>query len=48
VRLSHEGRSLAAGIPAAVDALDFDAAADAALRLARDCNDCHDEQKPVR
>jgi hypothetical protein len=46
--ISREGKELAAGIPAALDADDFDAAAAAALRIARACNDCHDDHKPVR
>jgi hypothetical protein len=48
VEISREGKELASGIPAALDARDFDAAAAAALRIARACNDCHDYHKPVR
>jgi hypothetical protein len=46
--ISREGKELATGIPAALDARDFEAAAAAALRIARACNDCHDYHKPVR
>lgn len=46
VQVSREGKALAATIPAALDARRTEAAADAALRIARACNDCHDTYKP--
>jgi hypothetical protein len=46
VQVSREGKELAATIPASLDARQTDAAADAALRIARACNDCHDFYKP--
>ncbi len=48
VRLSAEGRALAAQIPVALDRQDFPAAAQSALTLARACNDCHDYYKPFK
>ncbi len=48
VRQSAEGRALAAEIPLALDRQDFAAAAQAALTLARTCNDCHDNYKPFK
>ena len=48
VTLSQTGKALAAGIPAALAAQDFDGAAKAALELSHACNDCHDNHKPFQ
>ena len=48
VALSRSGKALAAGIPAALAAQDFDGAAKAALELSHACNDCHDNHKPFQ
>jgi hypothetical protein len=48
VDISHEGKALAASIGPLLDQQDFQAATDAAVRLARACNDCHDNHKPLR
>jgi hypothetical protein len=48
VTLSQSGKALAASIPAALAAQDYDGAAKAALELAHACNDCHDNHKPFQ
>jgi hypothetical protein len=48
VTLSQSGRALAAGIPAALAAQDFDGASKAALEISHACNDCHDNHKPFQ
>jgi hypothetical protein len=48
VTLSQSGKALAAGIPAALAAQDFDGAAKAALEISHACNDCHDNHKPFQ
>ncbi len=48
VTLSQSGKALAAGIPAAIAAQDFDGAAKAALEISHACNDCHDVHKPFQ
>ena len=48
VTLSQSGKTLAAGIPAAIAAQDFDGAAKAALEISHACNDCHDNHKPFQ
>jgi hypothetical protein len=48
VTMAQSGKALAAAIPAAVAARDFDGASRAALELAHACNDCHDVHKPFR
>ena len=48
VALSRSGKALAAGIPAALAAQDFDGAASSALAIAHACNDCHDNHKPFQ
>ena len=48
VTLSRTGKALAAGIPAALAAQDYDGAAKAALELSHACNDCHDNHKPFQ
>jgi hypothetical protein len=48
VTMSQSGRTLAAGIPAALAAQDFDGASKAALEIAHTCNDCHDVHKPFQ
>ena len=48
VTLSQSGKTLAAGIPAALEARDFDGASKAALELSHACNDCHDVHKPFQ
>jgi hypothetical protein len=45
LQVSRDGREQAAAIAKALDRLDFDAARDAALRITRACNDCHDSHK---
>lgn len=46
VQISRDGQAQAAGIREAIERQDFDAAHGAALRIARACNDCHDNYKP--
>ena len=48
VTLSHDGRALAASIPAALASQDYTAAAASARTIARACNDCHDNYKPFK
>jgi hypothetical protein len=48
VTLSQSGKALAAGIPAALAARDYDGAAQAALEISHACNDCHDNHKPFQ
>ncbi len=48
VTQSETGKVLAAGIPAALAAQDFDGAARAALEISHACNDCHDAHKPFQ
>ena len=48
VTLSQSGKALAAGIPAALAAQDFDGASKAALEISHACNDCHDVHKPFQ
>ncbi len=48
VTLSQSGKALAAGIPAALAAQDFDGASRAALEISHACNDCHDVHKPFQ
>ena len=48
VTLSQSGKALAAGIPAALAARDFDGASKAALEISHACNDCHDVHKPFQ
>ena len=48
VTLSQSGKALAAGIPAALEAQDFDGASKAALEISHACNDCHDVHKPFQ
>ena len=48
VDISREGKVLAAGIGPLIEQQDFQAATDAAVRLARACNDCHDNHKPLK
>ncbi len=48
VTMSQAGKALAAGIPTALAAQDFDGAAKAALEIAHACNDCHDAHKPFQ
>ncbi|HSW09241.1 hypothetical protein [Aquabacterium sp.] len=48
LEISRDGKALAAGIGPLLDRQDFQAATDAAVRLARACNDCHDNHKPLR
>ena len=48
VTLSQSGKTLAAGIPTAIAAQDFDGAAKAALEISHACNDCHDVHKPFQ
>ena len=48
VTLSRSGRTLAANIPPAIAAQDFDGAAKAALEISHACNDCHDNHKPFQ
>ncbi|MCV2355665.1 hypothetical protein LNV09_16090 [Paucibacter sp. B2R-40] len=46
--ISREGKELAAQAVLQIQAQQMDAAADGLLKIARACNDCHDEYKPVR
>jgi hypothetical protein len=48
VTLSQAGRTLAAGIPTALAAQDFEGAASSALAISHACNDCHDNHKPFQ
>jgi hypothetical protein len=48
VALSHDGKVLAASIPAALAAQDYGAAALAARTISHACNDCHDSYKPFK
>jgi hypothetical protein len=48
ITLSHDGKALAASIPAALESQDYAAAALAARTLAHACNDCHDTYKPFK
>ena len=48
VQISRDGKEQAAAVLSAIDASDFDTATDAALRIARACNDCHDAYKPFK
>ena len=48
VTLSQSGKALAAGIPGALAAQDFDGASKAALEISHACNDCHDNHKPFQ
>jgi len=47
VRLSKEGRDLAATVVRSVSANDFTGASQAALNIARACRTCHLEYKPL-
>ncbi|MBW8757654.1 MAG: hypothetical protein JF586_08600 [Burkholderiales bacterium] len=46
VEMSRSGQALAAAIPGALAAQDYDGASRAAVDLAHACNDCHDVHKP--
>jgi hypothetical protein len=48
VEMSRSGKALAAAIPAALAARDYDKASRAAVDLAHACNDCHDVHKPFQ
>jgi hypothetical protein len=48
VTMSQSGKALAAAIPSALAARDFDGASKAAVELAHACNDCHDVHKPFQ
>ena len=48
VEMSRSGKALAAGIPSALAAQDYDKASKAAVDLAHACNDCHDVHKPFQ
>lgn len=48
VEMSRSGRALAAAIPGALAAQDYDKASKAAVDLAHACNDCHDVHKPFQ
>lgn len=48
VEISHEGRELAASMGPLLEQQNFGAATEAAVRIARACNDCHDAHKPLR
>ena len=48
VAVALDGRALAAAIPGALAALDFEHAALSARTIARACNDCHDNYKPFK
>ncbi len=48
VTMSQSGKALAAAIPTALAAQDFDGASKAALELSHACNDCHDVHKPFQ
>ena len=47
VKLSREGRDLAATVVSSVAAKDFAAASKAAVSIARACRSCHSEYKPL-
>jgi len=47
VKISRDGRDLAAAIVNGVQASDFEAASRSAISLARACRDCHFEYKPL-
>jgi hypothetical protein len=47
VKLSREGRDLAATVVSAAAAKDFAAASKAAVSIARACRSCHSEYKPL-
>ena len=47
VKLSREGRELAATVVRSVAAKDFAAASKAAVSIARACRSCHSEYKPL-
>jgi hypothetical protein len=46
--IAQQGRDWAERIGTAIDQQDFNGASDAALRISRACNDCHDNHKPLR
>jgi hypothetical protein len=48
VEMSRSGKALAAAIPAALAAQQYDKASQAAVDLAHACNDCHDVHKPFQ
>ncbi|HYP33229.1 MAG TPA: hypothetical protein VES00_15275 [Burkholderiaceae bacterium] len=48
VDMSRSGQALAAAIPSALAAQDYDKASRAAVDLAHACNDCHDVHKPFQ
>jgi len=48
VEMSRSGKALAAAIPGALAAQDYDKASSAAVDLAHACNDCHDVHKPFQ
>jgi hypothetical protein len=48
VDMSRSGKALAAAIPAALAAQDYDKASKSAVDLAHACNDCHDVHKPFQ
>ena len=48
VEMSRSGKALAAAIPGALAAQDYDKASRAAVDLAHACNDCHDVHKPFQ
>jgi hypothetical protein len=48
VTMSRSGKALAAAIPTALAARDFDGASKAAVELSHACNDCHDVHKPFQ
>jgi hypothetical protein len=48
IEMSRSGKALAAAIPSALAAQDYDRASKAAVDLAHACNDCHDVHKPFQ
>jgi len=48
LEIAQQGRDLAESIGTSIDQQDFNGASDAALRISRACNDCHDNHKPLR
>lgn len=48
VGIAHDGRALAATIPAALAAGELERASVSARAIARACNDCHDSYKPFK
>jgi hypothetical protein len=48
VTMSRTGKDLAAAIPTALAAQEYDKASKAAVDLAHACNDCHDVHKPFQ